>query len=102
MIWRPGNGEETYHKGCECYDGFEGDFCEYIDGLAPKVVRESSQADGNQADSSRVLKSVLALGIVLCFVIGTLIVRYRVDSQDKSIATVEAMRPNVALDKEII
>ena len=25
------------HKGCVCNDGFEGEFCEYIEGQAPTV-----------------------------------------------------------------
>jgi hypothetical protein len=30
------------HKGCSCKDGFEGDFCEYVEGEAPVKVASNT------------------------------------------------------------
>lgn len=44
--WEPIADEKRTHKGCECDDGFEGDFCEYRDGYAP--IAPNQCYDGTQ------------------------------------------------------
>mmetsp|Transcript_140 Transcript_140/g.222 ORF Transcript_140/g.222 Transcript_140/m.222 type:complete len:196 (-) Transcript_140:42-629(-) len=51
--WFPHEGEQLYHVGCTCLEGWEGDFCEYLTGQAPHRY------------SGRNIGTVISFGIVM-------------------------------------
>ncbi len=68
------------------------------------VGERTKQGDGHQKDLSKIINPIVATGTALCItaIVGVLIVRQRVHSNDKSVAADESIQPDIALDKEII
>lgn len=62
---------EVEHKGCKCPDGYEGDYCEYIEGSAPRPFYFSSDDGGLGSLGTTmvvVLCICLSLGLFLFYV----------------------------------